>query len=145
MFVLKDSKLVDPETGDELRTTFAHRQVDYETVGIFSAEGVQKFGARLKVRPIDPPHPTDDKTNRLILTSAVEYDASGSPTFVYGPHPDIDRLIAYRRARAEQWQIPFEFVDERKEPVPLNQEQLRSVAKAAGWTQSKKARPRSSC
>jgi hypothetical protein len=137
--------IVDPATGDVLRLIFAHRQADYKIIGIFSADGVKKFSARLKVRTIDPLQSATDNVMRWILTSAVEYDANGRPTLQYGHHPDIDRLVEFDRAYADRWQIPFEFVDERKRPLPLDQEELQVMAKAAGWKQAKKTSPRSSC
>ena len=109
--------IVDPLNGDRLVTTHAHWQSDWTGLSILSVAGVKKFEFRLKSSSIDEPEkwPKDNIT-RLVLMGAREFHPNGYSKEVLGMHPDIERLIEFRRKSAMPRSnfVAFEFVDERK-------------------------------
>jgi hypothetical protein len=85
---------LDPNTGETLETIDWHPQSSTRSQAIFSAEGRKTFQVTFDVEPmIDG----SGKIERglMILTHASEWDAEHRGFAVYGPHPDVDRIIEY--------------------------------------------------
>jgi hypothetical protein len=109
-------KIVDHETGEEMRTIESHWHADDRTVGIFGQDGILKFHLRFWNSSGDH-KPTlefpNDQISRQVLLSLQERQNDGTFVRLEGPHGIIDRVADFfeRSARAKVNFVGFEFLD----------------------------------
>jgi len=104
--------VVDPTTGDTLKQERIHYQDPRWFQTIFDSDGMKRFSATIHV-DADGTLANPAKPGDHVLMSTVRYDDEGRPSEMYGPDPDLDRIIEYIRDRADPVK-PFTFTDARK-------------------------------
>ena len=104
-------RLIDPDTGEELRSERLHYQDQRWFQTIFSADGKKAFEAIFLV-DADGSLANPAKAGDQLLVSATAYDDEGRSSPVIGPHRNLDRIVENLGQHTYRGK-PFIFRDER--------------------------------
>lgn len=103
--------IVDPDTGDTLQQERLHYQDLRWFLTILGPEGIKKFAATVLV-DADGTWANPKKPGDHVLKSAIRFAPNGQASEVTRRDPDLQRVIAYVRSRADP-NKPFTFSDAR--------------------------------